>query len=132
MFQICSSTLSCVSYLKHEFPKRKAMSEKTLPEAGELATRLGRHLRAARLARRDSQAVMAQRAGVSRSTIARLEAGDSGVSVGHMLAVLAVLGMAGPMVDAVSPARDATAPDRLPRRGRGGAKVARDWGEDLF
>ncbi|MBE7212227.1 MAG: helix-turn-helix transcriptional regulator [Gluconacetobacter diazotrophicus] len=62
-------------------------------DAARLET-LGRRLRAARLRRNLSQAEVAARAGVTRKTFAALEAGDSGVSVGCLMKVLAILGFA--------------------------------------
>jgi len=107
-----------------------SVDDKLLSETHERAIDLGRHLQAARLSRGDSQAVLAARAGTSRATVARLESGDIGVSVGHLLSLLSAYGLSAQMVAAVAPERDATAPSLLPRRGRK-AKV-RDWGEDLF
>ena len=107
------------------------MQDRLIPGIDTMMATLGGHVRAARLARGDTQAVLAERAGVSRATVARLESGDQGVSAGHVLAALEAMGLARQMVDAVAPARDATAPDRLPKRGRT-TRTGRDWGEDLF
>jgi transcriptional regulator with XRE-family HTH domain len=56
--------------------------------------KLGRDLRDARRRRRIPAAVMAERASISRTTLNKLEKGDSGVSVGILSTVLFVLGMA--------------------------------------
>lgn len=107
------------------------MQDRLIPGIDTMMATLGSHVRAARLARGDTQAVLAERAGVSRATVARLESGDKGVSAGHVLAALEAMGLARQMVDAVAPTRDATAPNRLPRRARR-TRTGRDWGEDLF
>lgn len=55
--------------------------------------KLGRDIRDARLRRRISAAVVAERASISRTTLFKLEKGEPGVSVGIMATVLFVLGM---------------------------------------
>jgi transcriptional regulator with XRE-family HTH domain len=55
--------------------------------------RLGRELRAARLRRRLPVAVLAERAAISRVTLAKVEKGEPGVSMGIYAKVLFVLGM---------------------------------------
>ena len=69
-----------------------------------------------------TQAQLADRAGVSRDTLTRLEAGDGGVSTENLLRILRALGV----VDSVSAALDPYASDigrlrseqQLPRRVR--------------
>jgi len=56
--------------------------------------KLGQDIRDARLRRRISTAVMAERASISRTTLNKIEKGDSGVSMGNYANVLFVLGMA--------------------------------------
>ena len=63
------------------------------PPQTKLLTELGQRLREARLRRRFSSAVVAERAGVSRPTVTRVEAGDPAVTIGTWLRVLAVLGL---------------------------------------
>jgi transcriptional regulator with XRE-family HTH domain len=65
----------------------------TYPRQARLAAGLGDRLRAARLRRRLSATEMAERVGVSRSTVARLEAGDPRVALGVMVRYLGVLGV---------------------------------------
>jgi len=50
-------------------------------------------LRLARRRRKLSNAVVAQRAGISRSTLYKVETGDPGVTMGSCLRVLTVLGL---------------------------------------
>jgi transcriptional regulator with XRE-family HTH domain len=52
-----------------------------------------------------TQAQTAERAGVSRGVVRRLEAGDGGVSVENMLRVLRALGVAELVTDALDPLR---------------------------
>lgn len=55
-------------------------------------TRLGARIRLARKARRMTLQQLEQRCGIHRSTLARLEAGDLGVSFAVLAAVLEALG----------------------------------------
>lgn len=59
---------------------------------------LGAAAKAARLAAGDGQAAAAARLGVHVQTIGRVEAGEPGVSIGHMVGLLALYGVAvGPL-----------------------------------
>lgn len=55
--------------------------------------KLGQDIRNARLRRRISTAVMAERASISRATLNKIEKGNLGVALGHYATVLFVLGM---------------------------------------
>ena len=55
--------------------------------------KLGRDIRDARRRRRIPTQVMAERAGVSRTTLLKVEKGDPGVSFGTLATVLFVLGI---------------------------------------
>lgn len=50
-----------------------------------------------------TQAQVADRAGISRDTLARLESGDGGVSIEKLLRVLRALGILDPFVRALDP-----------------------------
>lgn len=63
------------------------------PATKRRADALGARLRAARLRRRMSEAEMAERAFVSRTTLRKLEAGDLTVSTAILARVLEVLGL---------------------------------------
>lgn len=63
------------------------------PQEQRLLSALGERLRLARLRRKLSNAVVAQRAGVSRTTLYKVEAGDPGATLGSYVRVLAVLGL---------------------------------------
>lgn len=55
--------------------------------------KMGRDIRDARLRRRISTSVMAERASISRTTLNKIEKGDPGVALGHYAMVLFVLGL---------------------------------------
>jgi transcriptional regulator with XRE-family HTH domain len=63
------------------------------PQEQRLLASLGERLRLARLRRKLSNAVVAQRAGISRTTLYKVEAGDPGATLGSYVRVLAVLGL---------------------------------------
>lgn len=74
------------------------MAKRTPPThpAGRRAIQsLGERLRAARLRRKMTQAIMAERVGVSIPTLKKLEGGDPTTSLATMVRVLTVLGLAG-------------------------------------
>lgn len=96
------------------------------PATARQSEALGERLRLARLRRRFSAATVAERAGITRSTLYRAEKGDPGVSLGTYLSVLRVLGLHGDL-DAVArdddlgrKLQDLNLPERrtAPRRGR--------------
>ena len=63
------------------------------PQEQRLLSELGERLRLARKRRKLSNAVVALRAGVSRTTVYKVEAGDPGATLGSYMRVLAVLGL---------------------------------------
>ncbi|MGZ8131751.1 helix-turn-helix domain-containing protein [Bordetella bronchiseptica] len=65
------------------------------PQEQRLLSELGERLRLARKRRKLSNAVVAQRAGVSRTTVYKVEAGDPGATLGAYVRVLAVLSLEG-------------------------------------
>ena len=65
------------------------------PQEQRLLAELGERLRLARQRRKLSNEVVAQRAGVSRTTVYKVEAGDPGATLGSYVRVLAVLGLEG-------------------------------------
>lgn len=64
-----------------------------LPKVASRLSILGENLRLARLRRRISAAQLCQRAGISRSTLSKLENGDPGVSLATLSIVLFCLGL---------------------------------------
>ena len=63
--------------------QKKAMA--ALPHQKQVSSNMGQTLRSYRLAARLTQDTAAERAGVSRQTISRIEKGDPSVSVGQIL-----------------------------------------------
>ena len=82
--------------------------------------KLGSDIAVARRRRRIPAALMAERAFVTRPTLAKVERGDPGVSLGVFASVLFVLGMTERLGDLVDPGRDplglALEEERLPKR----------------
>lgn len=66
----------------------------THPKVRRQVVALGERLRAARLRRKMTQPMLAERVGISVPTLGKLEAGDPSTSLATMLRVLTVLGMA--------------------------------------
>lgn len=56
-------------------------------------SKLAQDLKSARIRRRIPMQIMAERAGISRSTLAKLERGDDGISIGNYASVIFILGM---------------------------------------
>jgi transcriptional regulator with XRE-family HTH domain len=63
------------------------------PQEQRLLTELGERLRLARLRRKLSNAAVAGRAGISRTSLYKVECGDPGATMGSYLRVLAALGL---------------------------------------
>ncbi len=82
--------------------------------------KLGQDIRDARLRRRIPTAVMAERASISRTTLNKIEKGDSGVSLGNYANVLFVLGIAERLGDLADVRTDEVGleleEERLPQR----------------
>lgn len=82
--------------------------------------KLGGDLRDARRRRRIPTALMAERVGVTRTTLAKAEKGDSSVSVGVYASMLFVLGLVERLGELAAPQHDAVGvaleEERLPQR----------------
>ena len=63
------------------------------PQEQRTLARLGERIRLARLRRQLSSATIAARAGISRTTLYKVELGDPGITLGTCLRVLAALGL---------------------------------------
>ncbi len=83
---------------------------------------LGHNIRMARIRRRIMQSLVAERAGISVKTLQRIEAGDPGVSIRAVDAVLFALGFGTPLAGLCPPALDETGllleEERMPSRVR--------------
>lgn len=64
-----------------------------LPKHRRLMEKLGEDLRLARLRRQLNAEVVAERSGISRATLVKIEAGDPSVAMGSYFQVLRVLGL---------------------------------------
>jgi transcriptional regulator with XRE-family HTH domain len=64
-----------------------------LPAVRRALVALGARVRAARLRRRYSASIVAERAGMSRPTLRAIERGDDGVTIGALANVLHSLGL---------------------------------------
>jgi transcriptional regulator with XRE-family HTH domain len=71
--------------------KRKAV---LFPKQKKVLAQLGENIKLARKRRKLTQLQLNERTGISRVTLRKIEKGDAGVSIGHYLAVLAVLNLA--------------------------------------
>jgi len=101
--------------------RAKGQSSSVLPVPVARAVRkLGHDIRDARRRRRIPVAIMAQRASISRTTLNKMEKGDSGVSLGSYATVLFVLGMVDQVADLADPKHDAVGleleEEHLPQR----------------
>lgn len=76
--------------------------------AEQAVRRLGEHIRTARRKRRLGTRDFAGRMGVSDATLARLEKGEPGTSIGTVAMALLVLGEIGRLEELLDPASDAT------------------------
>ena len=65
------------------------------PQEARLLAQLGERLKLARLRRKLSSVVVAQRSGISRTSLYKVETGDPGATLGTYLRVLAALGLEG-------------------------------------
>lgn len=63
------------------------------PLEQQLLAQLGERIRLARMRRKLSSAVVSQRAGISRTSLYKVESGHPGATLGTYLRVLAVLGL---------------------------------------
>ncbi len=90
------------------FPVRRALKK------------LGQDLCEARKRRRIPMKLAAERAGISRSTLSKIERGDEGVSLGAYAKVLFILGMIERLVELADPSFDRLGLDleaeKLPKR----------------
>jgi len=85
-------TKSFVFGFNSEMPRKPPV---VFPQEQRLLSELGERLRLARKRRKLSNEVVAQRAGLSRTTVYKVESGDPGATLGSYVRVLAVLGLEG-------------------------------------
>ena len=85
---------------------RSAVHDILPPHLRRALVRFGDGIAIARKKRRLTVAMMAERAGVARSTYLRIEKGDARVALGAYAMVLFVLGFGDALGDLVDPGRD--------------------------
>jgi len=87
-----------------------------------ILAKLGADIKAARLRRRITMTLMAERAFVARSTLQKVEQGDPGVSLGVYATVLFILGLSERIADLADVGTDSVGlqldEERLPQRVR--------------
>ena len=64
-----------------------------LPKHRRMLSQVGEQIRLARLRRDLSSEQVAERAGIARNTLIKIENGDEGVAIGSYMRVLIVLGL---------------------------------------
>jgi transcriptional regulator with XRE-family HTH domain len=74
------------------------MKRSLLPSQQRTLASLGENIKYARLRRDLSAEQVAERAGISRNTLIKVEKGDEGVAMGYYFRVLAVLGLSKDML----------------------------------
>ncbi len=83
---------------------------------------LGESLKKARLRRRLKMTTVADRAGISRETLAKIQRGEPGVGIGNYAAVIFALGLGTEWMNLANitedPVGQALDEERLPRRAR--------------
>ena len=99
----------------------KSQAPSTLPRAARHAlVKLGQDITVARKKRRISTVSMAERAFISRSTLAKIEKGDPTASIGAYVTVLAILGLVDGVGELADRSKDVLGldieEDRLPQR----------------
>ena len=99
----------------------KSLATSSLPRAARRAlAKLGQDIAIARKKRRISTVSMAERAFISRSTLAKIESGSATVSIGAYVTVLAILGLTEGVGQLADRSRDELGLDieeeRLPKR----------------
>ncbi len=97
-------------------------SIKILSPVSSSLRKLGKDMLDARRRRRITRALLAERAGINVLTLAKIEKGDAGVSIGGYASVLFSLGMVDRLRDIADASHDLTgqmlAEEQLPKRVR--------------
>ena len=95
--------------------------------AARIAKKLGADIETARLKRRWTRAILARRAMMSEQTLAKIIAGDPGVSLGRLIQLLVVLGADKRIAAVIAPENDPIGlmldEQRLPKRIREGGDL---------
>ncbi len=93
-------------------------------------SKLGNDIRAARLRRRITATLMAERAFITRTTLGKVEKGDPGASMGIYATVLFILGLASRLEELIDVKNDALGlqleDERLPKRVRRSGRLHKE------
>lgn len=81
----------CDLFMDQKMPKPATRT--TSRYANEAVSYLGRLIREARIARKETTAQLAERAGISRGLLQRIERGDPGCSIGAVFETAALVGI---------------------------------------
>lgn len=95
-----------ILYNLYDMSKVSVARESLPPAAVNALKRLGENLAIARVRRRESQRVWAQRLGISVPTLIRMEQGDPGVGIGIISTALWMIGRADALPELASPKND--------------------------
>jgi transcriptional regulator with XRE-family HTH domain len=87
-------------------PKRNITDESAPGAVVDTVARLGRNIATARIRRELREEDLAAKAGITRTTLRRVEAGALGTGIGAYVAVLWALGLHHDMGEVASPERD--------------------------
>jgi transcriptional regulator with XRE-family HTH domain len=87
-------------------PKSPIASSSMPPAVAEALGRLGENLAVARVRRKESQRLWAQRLGVSVPTLIRMERGDAGVGMGIYATALWLIGRVAALPEVAAPQHD--------------------------
>jgi transcriptional regulator with XRE-family HTH domain len=102
-------------------PRRNVNYEAAPAAVVDTAAQLGQNIATARVRRQLREEDLAARAGISRITLRRVEAGALGTGIGAYIAVLWALGLHHAIAEAASPEHDLEG--RTLEAGRRGARV---------
>lgn len=95
MFTIIDETKLCVYNGKHKGKEREAMKKAVyniVPSTEQILKTMGEQIKLARLRRDLSAELVAERAGISRASLWKVESGNPAVAIGIYAAVLHALG----------------------------------------
>jgi transcriptional regulator with XRE-family HTH domain len=86
---------------------RRNVNEDTAPAAVvDVVTKLGQDIATARIRRQLREEDLATKAGITRTTLRRVEAGALGTGIGAYAAVLWAIGLHGDLANVAAPERD--------------------------
>lgn len=86
---VCTKSIN----FAHDYEHYVFMKRQLLPSQQRMLNILGEQIRLARLRRDLSTQQISERAGISRTTLVKIEQGDEGVAIGYYFRVLIALGL---------------------------------------